>query len=88
MARNHDYVLAFKPTIHVFIDKKGFVTNWDIDFLETTLVDMYATETQQFFDTPADMQAELGKKVYESVMNYIARLGLTEVYHDEFEEPF
>lgn len=88
MTRKHEYVLAFKPTVHVFIDKKGYVTNWDIDFLENTLVDMYATETQQFFDTPADMQAELGQKIYESVMTYIARLGLAEVFHDEFEEPF
>lgn len=88
MTRNHDYVLAFKPTVHVFIDKRGFVSNWDIDFLENTLVDLYKTETQEFFDTPADMQAELGKKVYESVMLYVARLGLAEVFHDDGEEPF
>lgn len=81
------YTVRLKPYVRICMDARGNVMNHEINF-EDSFTELYDHKTGDVRPTSEEAEKHLGKIIYGSTIEYLGKLGITEMFYNPDDEPF
>lgn len=81
------YTARFNPYVRISFDAKGNIMNHEINF-EDSFTELYDHKTGGDYRHTEEAEKHLGKIIYGSLMEYLDKLGITEMFYNPDDEPF
>jgi hypothetical protein len=82
------YSISFTPNVTIYIDSRGSVMAQELRFNGDSFKILHDYKTGKLTADAAEAEALVGKIIYGSVLEYVDKLGITEMYYSPDDEPF
>lgn len=82
------YSITYSPNVTIYIDARGDVLAHELGFYGESFRTMHDHKTGVTLMDSSEAESHVGKIIYGSVLEYIDKLGITEMYYNPDDEPF
>lgn len=85
---NKRYTLTYFPEVKISFDSKGNLLEHELKLLASDLGDMVDLATNRIVYTSDEAEQQMGKIIYQSIVERLETLAITEFYYNPDDEPF
>jgi hypothetical protein len=85
---NKRYTLTYFPEVKISFDSKGNLLEHDLKLNASDLADMIDLATNKVVYTTEEAEQQIGKIIYQSIVERLDTLAVTEFYYNPDDEPF